>query len=69
MLLTQRSAYDGYFSIDRVPVGKYTIRAKAMGASTSKSVVVPPEGAYLDGIDLTLVQGAKGKVTAKSSSL
>jgi len=69
VLLTQRSAYDGYFSIDRVPVGKYTIRAKAMGASASKSVVVPPEGAYLDGIDLTLVQGAKGKVTAKSSSL
>ncbi|MDR3692574.1 MAG: carboxypeptidase-like regulatory domain-containing protein [Fimbriimonas sp.] len=56
VVLSQRSAFDGYYSISRVPVGSYAVRAKAFGVETSKKIVVPPEGAYLDGIDLTLSQ-------------
>ena len=55
----QIAAYDGFFSFLRVPPGKYTLRTaldstyNAVGKGTS--FVIPPEGAYLDGVTLTVV--------------
>lgn len=55
VLKSQRTAFDGYYTLTRVPIGAHVIRAKAYGITVLKNVVVPPEGAYLDGIDLALV--------------
>jgi len=55
VLQHQRTAYDGYYTLSRVPVGTFTVRATAYGVTASKRIIVPPDGAYLDGIDLTLV--------------
>jgi len=48
----QRAAYDGFYALTRVPVGKFVVRATVDGHSFSKEIVVPPAGAYIDGIDL-----------------
>jgi len=53
---TTRSAFDGYYSFEKIPVGSYIVRIKneAQDAEEfiSRSVVIPPEGGYCDYIDL-----------------
>ncbi|NTW11405.1 MAG: carboxypeptidase regulatory-like domain-containing protein [Chlorobiaceae bacterium] len=54
------TAYDGFFELKGVPPGEFTLRvspeqAEKLGVvSPSKSVVIPPEGAFVDQIDLNL---------------
>jgi len=50
----QRTAFDGFYTLSRVPVGAFTVKASAFGVTSSKKVVVPPEGAFIDGIDIVL---------------
>lgn len=54
VLQQQRSAFDGYYTLNRVPVGAHIVRATAYGMKTERSITVPPEGAFLDGIDMTV---------------
>ncbi len=52
----QRTAYDGYYTFSRIPVGTYTLRAANELLGSNRPVNIPPAGAYLDGIDLTLAK-------------
>jgi hypothetical protein len=58
ILQKQRTAYDGYFNLSRVPVGSHIVRVCVDGTTVSKRIVVPSEGAYLDGVDLTITSSA-----------
>lgn len=59
---TARSAYDGYYTFTKVPTGSYTLRINAdqlkrgQFSMESRTIETPPDGDYLDGIDLTLVR-------------
>jgi hypothetical protein len=56
----QRSAYDGYFEFDDVPVGTYTLRVTAAEAArmhikpVERPIVVQPDKTFLDGMDLVV---------------
>jgi len=56
IVATTRSAYDGYYSFEKITSGSYTVRAKIDAKDTenfiSRSVIIPPEGGYCDYIDL-----------------
>lgn len=55
-----RSAYDGFFDITHVAPGRYTLRvnvehaAKLQVKPAEREFVIPEEGGFVDGIDLTL---------------
>ena len=57
----QTTAYDGFYTFSRVPVGTFRVRLAPPPASqTGLSAVevplrIPPEGAFLDGANLTIV--------------
>jgi hypothetical protein len=60
VIQTERSAYDGFFVMTAVPAGEYVLRvapvqAQRLGLSLAQRVVVvPPDGGFVDGADLTL---------------
>lgn len=55
-----RSAYDGFYTLSGVPAGKYTLLVSSEQAARLKlsaqprEVLIPPDGAFVDGIDLVL---------------
>ena len=57
-LAKQISAYDGFFTFLRIPVGAYVIRPIATSPyradGTSPSVLIPQDGAYLDGVKVVI---------------
>lgn len=55
-----RSSFDGFYSVPNVPTGGYTVRVQPVQVQrlnvtvSSRSVVIPPTGDYIDHVDLTL---------------
>jgi outer membrane protein OmpA-like peptidoglycan-associated protein len=55
-----RSSFDGFYSVPNVPTGGYTIRVQPVQVQrlnvsvSSRSVVIPPSGDYIDHVDLIL---------------
>ena len=57
----QTTAYDGFYTFAHVPVGDYLIRvtqdiSRYIGYLAEKEIHVPPAGAFLDGVNLTLTR-------------
>ncbi|MDX1931472.1 MAG: carboxypeptidase-like regulatory domain-containing protein [Capsulimonadales bacterium] len=55
VVASTRSAYDGFFAFNRVRPGRFRLRlTDATGKTLERAIVVPPEGAFLDGVDFLL---------------
>ena len=65
---TQVSAYDGFFTFLKVPVGHFTIRLAGTSpyhsAGTASEITIPLEGAYIDGVRV-LVAPRSAKVPSQ----
>ena len=63
VIQSARTSYDGYYVISKVPCGHYTLRIapkQAVPADPRQNQLleIPPEGAFLDGVDIVLAADA-----------